>query len=172
MLTLCLLLLLTTAALAAPQEIDLETMTAEELNTLIDQARLALADANTVADGSILILDELGVKAYLTGAKVEYNGLYLNMTVENGSDTEIWIRIEDVYVNGWGVSPTASSQIAAGKKWKGTPTIYSMENADVQSDEDLQDIEFTVQLMDITSFTNLYKSETPLRLTFPIAFDQ
>ena len=145
---------------ACAEEIDLSGMTEDQLVALIDDARLELTKYHpSVADGSVLYEDE-NVCITLTGAPEvdDYGSLMLNVVVENHSDHNLGIVLENVSCNGWAIFDGYVSA-PAGKKAKETfDFINAVTDADLASGEDVQDVEGVMRYFDSDTFDNVVDS--------------
>ena len=150
-------------ALAAPQTIDLETMSQDELHTLIDRARLALLAYDTYTEGDKVILDQEGLKLTLKGIRLDRDRLYLDVVFENDGEKDMGINFDSSYVNGWSKSIGMVSPIAPGKKIKDTLSASKMSEVDVADLNDIEDIEFILKPFDGTTYRTEFETE-PIRI--------
>ena len=139
-------LLLTSSALAAPQEIDIDAMSREELYGLIDQARTALLKFDAYASGDYVLLDDAGVKITFTGIDLNATGqyVYANVIVENNTSDEISITPEDVCLNGWATGGSGIRAIPAGKMAMGKFDIQVKIPNGISDISAIEDIELSV----------------------------
>ena len=157
------LTILPLAALADP--IDISGLSQDELHALIDSARLALVAHDFAADEDMVLLDHPDAKVTMTGIELYDSTLRANQIVENRSDKELVIRIENCYVNGWLVSGLGRTELSAGKKAKDNYSFFRVEDADVAMLEDVADLEFTIIVQEIGSSEIIVKSD-PIRIDF------
>lgn len=155
------LLMLCSCSLAFAAEIDFSGMTQDELLNVIDQARLELTKfLPAVVDGTVLYEDE-NVKITLNGdIYMEYGALNIPVIVENYTDFDLIIGIEDSSCNGWDVG-SATVSVSAGKKAKDEFAYYGAdEDAELTSAEEVQDITGTLYYFDTETYDRLYEGET------------
>lgn len=135
--------MLLSGAVALAQGIDLSAMSAEELQSLIDQARLELTKyLPAAADGTVLYEDE-NVRITFTGniELDDWGDMNVPVIVENLSNINLSVILENVSCNGWSIWD-ASISVPAGKKTKGNFSFMSaIEDAELKTAEDVEDIE-------------------------------
>ena len=110
-----------------------------------------------------VLLDYQGIKVYLTGeheyVDVGLGGfVYFNVVVINDSDKKMRISMFDSSINDWEVSAVGVGEINAGKKKKDTIS-FSCKEADVNSYEEIQKIEFKWWIYDKDNYETVYKSD-------------
>lgn len=133
------------------ESIDLSTMTEAELKALIDDARLELAKYHPAAlDGTVLYEDE-NVKITFTGnieVEKDYDQLAISVIIENYTDKNLGVAIENVSCNGWAIWES-SIRVPANKKAKERFSFMNgVSDADLESVEDVQDIECDLRCYD------------------------
>lgn len=147
-------------SVACAEGVDLDGMSEEQLVALIDDARLALVKYHpSVTDGAVLYEDE-NVVVTLAGAPEvdDYGSLLLNVVVENHSDHNLMICLENVSCNGWSIFETAVS-VPANKKAKETfDFMGAAEDADLESGEDVQDVEGDLYYFDSDTYDRVAES--------------
>lgn len=143
-------------SVVSAESIDLSAMTQEELIALIDNARLELTKyLPEIADGTVLYEDE-NVRLTFTKAEIDdYGDLCINVLVENLSDKNINVALENSSCNGWALSGS-SVGAPAGKKAKEGFWFYSVtEETDIVTIEDLQDIEADLYYYDTDTYDTI-----------------
>ena len=145
----------------AETQLDFASMSNDELHTMIDLARNELTKREMHIGDSIVILDAQDVVISLTGeyrtsSDSEY--LDLNSIVVNNSSHNVGISLDHVSVNGWSIYGSAPSDVDAGKKGKDEFT-FNLDEADCDSIEKVEDIEFVIVLYDSDSYDTLYTSD-------------
>lgn len=130
-------------SVASAEDIDLTAMTQEELTALIDDARLELTKyLPEAADGTILYEDE-NIRLTFTG-NIEiddYDSLRINVIVENFTDHNLSVILQNVSCNGWAIWD-ASVRVPANKKAKETFDFMDAAiDAELEVAEDVQDVE-------------------------------
>jgi hypothetical protein len=137
-------------SVATAESIDLSAMTQEELIALIDNARLELTKyLPEAADGTILHEDE-NVRVTFTGniELDDYGYLNVDVIVENLSDHNLSVILQNVSCNGWAVWD-ASVDAPANKKAKASFSFMNAAaDAELTSAEDVQDIEADLCCLD------------------------
>lgn len=148
------LMLLCTTATA--ESIDLSTMTKEELIALIDNARLELTKYLPVAEeGTVLHEDELVRITYTSMELDDYDSLLLNVVVENLTDSNVYVSLQNASCNGWSVWEGVV-EVPANKKAKvAFDFMDAVIDAELESVEDVQDIEGDLLVMDSDTYENL-----------------
>jgi len=149
---LVLVTLFCTAAVA--EGIDLSVMTEEELKALIDEARLELVKYHPeAAEGTILYEDENITITYTGPLELdEYGYLYVPVIVENHSDKNLSVILQNVSCNGWAIYD-GFFDVPANKKAK--EQAYFMDaatDAELTTAEDVQDIEADLQYNDTDTY--------------------
>lgn len=137
--------------------IDLSGMTEEQLVALIDDARFALMKFHPSAtDGSVLYEDE-SVRLILVDAPEvnEYDNLVLHVIVENMTDHNLMVSLDNLSCNGWSISDDSIS-VPAKKKAKETFEFYdAVVDAEIEKGEDVQDIEGDLYYFDTDTYDTL-----------------
>lgn len=149
------LLLLTVCAFA--EGTDFASMTDEELHALVDGARNELANRELSATADTVLVDQDGVKVYLTGEnRVSSSGtyLYLEAVVVNDSDKKVSVGVDTSSINGWDVYGGGIGETNSGKKQKGEFS-FSLEDADISSYEELEDLEMELYLYDADAYERI-----------------
>lgn len=163
---------------SAMADIDISTMTDEELEALIADARTELDSRRSNADGKedvyrfpCVILDVDGYKLEVLNVSTsEYNGnamVNLDVIAENTSEYDIEIDLSLTTIGEWDFSDKSLSEgvkVKSGKKSKDTMMFY-IRDFDVASVLS-SDFEFEVSVWDEgRSLHNLYRS-APLKGAF------
>lgn len=135
---------------AYADNIDLSAMSEDELKALIDDARLELVKYHPAAvDGTVLYEDE-NVKITFTGNVElnEYDSLRIDVIVENYSDHNLSVILQNVSCNGWAIWD-GSVRVPANKKAKDTfDFMDAVTEAELGKAEDVQDIEADLSYID------------------------
>lgn len=129
-------------SVASAEAIDLSAMTQEELIALIDNARLELTKyLPEVAEGSVLYEDD-NIRLTCTGVELDdYGSLLVNVIVENFTDHNLSVILQNVSCNGWSIWD-ATVRVPANKKAKEAfDFMNAIEDAELEKAEDVQDIE-------------------------------
>lgn len=154
---LVMVVLMVFGSVACAEGVDLDGMSEDQLVALIDDARLALVKYHpSVADGAVLYEDE-NVRVTLVGAPEvdDYDSLLLNVIIENYSDHNLMICLENVSCNGWSIYDGGVS-VPANKKAKETFDFMSaVTDADLESGEDVQDVEGDLYYFDSDTYDNI-----------------
>ena len=129
--------------------VDLSAMSADELVALINDARLELTKyLPAVADGTVLYEDE-NVKITLNGElSIEYGSLVVPVIIENYTDRNLIIAMNNSSCNGWDIME-GSISVNASKKAKDEITFYGAEeDADLTSVDEVEDITCIIRYFD------------------------
>lgn len=149
-------------------EIDLSTMSDEELSSLISQAQQEL-NSRKSADGNdqIVLYDSNNIKWYITGYEVSSWSSYLtlNSIVENNSNADITINVETLTVDGWDVSAWFYAQATAGKKTK-EDLSFNMEDANIERVDDISNIEASIRIFNSKTYNNIDQTSVSFNPVF------
>ena len=157
-LVITMVMIMSTAAFAASETIDLAEMTQEELTDLINRARTEMRKfANE--SGSV-IFDDKGIVMKYSGVDFGFMGLEIKLIIENNSGNEVLIQTDKMYINGWEIQSFFGAEVESGKKNKKSITILNAEEeAEVSSIADLESAEFIIKIIDPKSYKTLYESD-------------
>ena len=146
-------LMVCSLCIAQAEGMDFTAMTDDELHALVDGARNELAKRELVVAEDTVILEQEGVTVYLTGEhEIDYSGnLNLEAVVVNDSDREISVFLDSASINGWDVFNVGIGETSVGKKQKGF-FLFQLEDAEISSYEEVEDIEMTLYLFDAEKF--------------------
>ena len=153
---------------ACAEGLDFASMSDEQLQAIIDGATEELANrkGSNVADG--VLIDQDGVKLYLTGKHEVwgYDSHYLSLeaVVENNMDCGISIDFESVSINGWEVYGSGIFDTGSGKKQKAEIDLL-LSDAEISTYEEIEEIEFVFKMFDSDTFKTIKKFD-PVVLTF------
>ena len=151
---------------------DFSSMTEEELHELINGARNELTLRELVFDKDTVLIDQDGVKVYLTG-NYKVNEFYypddlVSVTFEaviiNETDTTISVNFDSATVNGWDVSYNGIGDITAGHKKKDNLELYISE-ADITTYEEIEEVIFDLYVYDSDNWDTLF-SPDPITVQF------
>jgi len=147
-------------SVALAESVDYASMTDEELHGIIDSARNELTKREMVFGEKTVLIDQDGVQFYLTG-EYEFNAssdskyTELETVLINNSDRKVTVTVDDLYVNGWQIFAMCGSNADAGKKDKGSLDM-SLADAEVNTFEDIQDMEFMIRVYDSETYDDLF----------------
>lgn len=145
-------------SVASAEAIDLSAMTQEELIALIDNARLELTKyLPEVADGTVLYEDESICITFTGYIEVEpsYDQLAIGVIIENYTDTNLGVMLENVSCNGWAIWES-SIDVPANKKAKERFCFMNgVTDAELETVEDVQDIEADLHYYDTETWDNV-----------------
>ncbi len=153
-------LLIPACAMGAGQNYD--KMTEEELQSVIDQARLAMTKYHPlVEDGTVLFSDKSVSITYTGNCSIDMFGDFVaDVVITNNTNSQILFSLEEASCNGWAVDISVSPKIPAGKKAKGVIRIQDIaESTDITTIDDIKDIEAKIHYFDTTTFNNLIKPQ-------------
>lgn len=162
-LILALALILPAATLADP---DVKSMTDQQLRDLISACSAELQARATTPEGWILLFEYEGSAVYQIGeAKVSSSKKYLNVPVAVVNNTDQSITFSPSYTtcNGWEINTFGCD--ASGNAKKKTELIFSLEDAEVQSLDEITSLKFLWIVYD-GNFHTLFKEETPTEHRF------
>lgn len=145
---------------AFAESIDYSNMSDEDLHSMIDTARNELTKRELVAGEKTVLVDQDGVQLYLTGDidfRESSDSKYteIGVVLINDSDRKISISIEDLYVNGWSIFAMCGASAESGKKDKATIDM-SLDEAEINNFQDIEEMEFTVRVYDGESYDDLF----------------
>lgn len=129
-----------------------------ELMETYNAIRLELASRGYRAEGKKVLVDNMGVQIYVNGdfsVEKEWYGaaLKLPIVIVNNSEMNICAQMRNVSVNGWGCETMFSPEIPSGKKVKDT-LIFELDDTDVESLSDFEDVEFYFHVFDNDNWMN------------------
>ena len=148
---------------------DYSKMSTNELHDIQKSIRSELLKRDLVIGNKTRLFEQDGVSLYLTGDyKDTLLGFQLNVIIINDSDKKISICPEDtkVSVNGWEIPCMTNTQVNAGKKLKGY-FVFNLENADIISSDDIEEIELRLYIYDHDNYTRISTLE-PIIIQFPL----
>lgn len=142
--------------------VDVSAMTEDELVSLIDEARTALSKLRAgITKDSVLFENEFIRISYAgTVELTEYGELQVDVVVENLSESNLGISVDNASCNGWAVSCYISNNsVPAGKKAKLSLNAYDIVNtAELEKVEDLDNIEGDFRIYDTDSYDTVAES--------------
>ena len=143
---------------------DYSVKTDDELYAMIDQIRTELLTRQKDSEKIVYQTDSITI--YFNKAEIEENydgkhNLLISITGISTSDKDLGVFFDKIFVNGWEVDE-GLVEVSAGKKTKKTITIYQLEDKadDIQSVEDIKDIEFQSHTYDPETYENLTDIKT------------
>lgn len=105
------------------------------------------------------IWEQDGISVTVTGISMDgLMGPELNLLLENNSDKNITVQSRHTAINGYMVSSTMSSNVAAGKK-ANDGLSFSKRDLEQNGIDTIADIEFSLHIFDPESYDTLYDSE-------------
>lgn len=131
-------------------EIDLPSMSNEELRDLITRAQAELDSRSQADDVTPILYEGNGIKLYLTGKyeiqhRKDADLVYFEYIVENSSSRDLEISGKDGYVNGWSIGYVSFyGEPKAGKKAKDVFCV-DIKPAGISEYKDIETVEFTVE---------------------------
>lgn len=149
--------------------LDFASMSDDQLQAVIDGASAELAKRTPVQENEDVLIDQNGVKVYLTGNHEVWGYeedwyLDLEAVVENNSDKTISILLDSASVNGWNVFSMGISDTQAGKKQKGVLDFY-FSQAGIKTFEEVEEIEMVFTIYDSDNWNTVATTE-PITITF------
>ena len=148
---LVLVFILMFCSVASAESIDVSAMTQEELQAVIDQARLEMTKfIPEVADGTVLYEDE-NICITFTGTievDMDYDQMSISVVVENYTDKNLAVNLENVSCNGWAIWETMVDCPANKKAKERFSFMDAVIDAELTSAEDVQDIEGDLYYID------------------------
>ena len=159
-LVITLVMIMSAAAFAAPETVDLVEMTQDELNDLINRAKIELRKFGNASEAGTVILDHDGILVKFAGVDFGFMGLEFKLIIENNSQSVVRISADKMYINGWETMPLLSAEVESGKKSRETIDAMNAEkDADVSSADDLETVEFIFEIREPDSYNVLYTSD-------------
>ena len=154
------------------KEFDFSEMTDEELQSLIDQATKELNDRSKndggykTSDEGWSVFDEDGIKITIAGnfgIKEWFGTPYLGVQtiIENGSQSEIQVCIDNASINGWQISDDGiwDDPVKPGLKNKATYGL-NLNDAGVNSIQEIGEIKFSFIVKSYPDGKILYETGT------------
>lgn len=160
-------LLVCLSCAASAEGVDYTAMNDEELHALVDGARNELAKRELNAAEDTVIFEQEGVEVYLTGEHEVLGEAYLDLeaVVINDSDKSISLMVDSASINGWDVFCDGIYEVSSGKKKKGA-LEFNLEDAEISSYEEVEDIEISFYLVDNESYDNITEPSDSIALHF------
>ena len=155
---------------------DYSKMSDEELQGIIDAIRSELLLREPSFGENYLLYDENDIQIYLTGTYsarahsfdkdvvvIEFDAILIN-----NSGNDVYLDIEDCYVNGWSASSSSEiGSVKAGKKAKGAIRVNSSAVTEKGVGTELEEIEWTFRFIDPDNYKNLTE-KTEKTVRFPL----
>jgi TolA-binding protein len=180
-LTMALALAVSTAPVMAEEtsteegaEIAADENTVEGIEAMIQKLEKQIAELkqklkelrgeNAIQEGDIVYQDDMVIITY-NGISDEYGRYDIMLTAENLTDKKIRVQTSDTSINGYMTYQMFSVGLEANKKSKGTLTID--DSVEVESIEDLQNVETKIQVLDDTTYEELLLTD-PITINFNI----
>lgn len=137
---------------AATAEVDLASMSNEELLSLMSEAKNELISRNATEASKVFIVDQDNVKIYLTGNNYVKSGeLRIEVVFINNTDKSLSVLSNGFVVNGWEISyPGIISETSPGAKNKDTFEV-KMEDAEMSDITELESIQFSLRTFESSS---------------------
>ena len=136
--------------------LDLSTMTDEALRGMINLCSAELMTRHKVDPDGILILDQDNVRVYQTGdAYISYGFLRIPVAIVNDNDFEAWVGPDDAKCNGWDIYSSGDSASGKGKK-KGN-LAFNLSDAEIESIDQIESLEFKWSISNFDKFVSVYK---------------
>lgn len=166
-------LLLTTTLLPAPafaDAPDFSTMPTEEIQAIIAAARAELLSRQIAEDGNIVLIDQDGIKLYLTGEhNIQASGantvdLFFEAVVINDSDAPIQLSYKQATVNGWNTGFFSMNNIPAGTKTKAT-IGYRISDAGISTFEEVEEIATVFYISNASTWQEIFSTDL-ITITF------
>ena len=110
----------------------------------------------TQGDGdSMVLFQQDGITVTLSGENHAFANLFnIGVIIENNSDKEIRVTLQEASINGWEVSTIAPGKVQAGNKKKAELT-FNFEKAGLASETEIQEIKFILAVIDTGSFSKI-----------------
>ncbi len=156
------------------KEFDYSKMTNEELQTIIDKATEELnnrksnsANEYITTEEGWLVSDRDGVKITVTNHysieksyNTPYLDIYIYIIIENKSDNEVQVNINNMSINGWQVSDDIvwDEPVKPGLKSKQKHGL-NLDDANVSNIEDIDVVEFSFVVKNYTTGKLLYETQ-------------
>jgi hypothetical protein len=180
-LTMALALAVSTAPVMAEEtsteegaEIAADENTVEGIEAMIQKLEKQIAELkqklkelrgeDAIQEGDIVYQDDMVIITY-NGISDEYGRYDIMLTAENLTDKKIRVQTSDTSINGYMTYQMFSVGLEANKKSKGTLTID--DSVEVESIEDLQNVETKIQVLDDTTYEELLLTD-PITINFNI----
>lgn len=139
---------------AASAEMDLKSMTNEELLAILSAVQNELYERNHTNDSKLVLFDQDGMQVYLTGITQEYGYLKFEAVFINDTDRTLSIHNKSCTLNGWDVYCGIIGSTSAHSKKKDTFSI-NMEDADITKIADFQTITWDFYAFDSDQFESI-----------------
>ena len=151
---------------------DFSAMTDAELHEIVDGARSELKERELKAEKDTVLVDQDGVKVYLTG-KYEINDyssssgnvyIRLEAVIINNTDKTIDVFFDSATVNGWDVDNCGIGEITARHKKKDEFEL-TISDAEISTYEEIEEIEIKLYIYDDDAYERMFVTD-PITLHF------
>ena len=142
---------------SALAELDLSTMSDDELTALIADAQQELNSRKATDETEQPVLyDDNGIKWYITGYDMSSWSSYLTIdcVVENESNVDITLSVDTLTVNGWDVSSWFYAQVSAGKKTK-EELSFDLEDANISGVDEITSMEAAFKIYNSNTYNDI-----------------
>ncbi|MCR5771799.1 MAG: hypothetical protein K6G87_11310 [Butyrivibrio sp.] len=118
-------------------------------------------------DGDIIIAESDDIKVVLIGTEMdEYWGYELKVYVVNNTDKRVIFTIDDASINGYMIDSYWAVSVLPNSQAFDEITFYTedLEDIDVTSEEDIEDMEFALSVYDADDYSadNIYEEDISL----------
>lgn len=153
---------------AAPEAIDLSSMSQSELRRLVDDVRRAMIAYEYPAKEGEVVYDDQGVKITLMNWRMEDVEIKFDSIVENNSDATISVDLDETAVNGWPKDVSFYAFLEPGKNGKDADSIDYMGESGIATLEDFESFSFKVVVENRNNFETIAVSDL---ITLPFAYE-
>lgn len=154
------LILCTVIVTNAMAELDVSSMTDQELKDMITVCSAELRARALVQEKGILLFEYDGIALYQTGnAEVNGNGLIIiPALIENDRDEPTCIAGKDIICNGWDIMANFGGTIQEHSKCK-VDMIFLSGDAELKTLDDIYSLSFKWYVTSGTTHKTLYEDE-------------
>lgn len=153
-------------------ELRIRVFDAENWNTILE-GKPVLIQTNAYEGGTqefdesgLLVLDQNGIQLIIRGEEDDSVwGKGVGLLMKNDSGRDVTIQLRGVSVNGYMFEPVFSCDITDGKLAY-TTVFFSNETLDTNGVEQIEWMEFSIQVYDMNTWHSIFESE-PVSVTFP-----
>ena len=157
------LVFLTLIPSAIAETIDFSSMTPDQLQEIIAQARAALAEFEIQLKEGVVIYNENEIEVSIDGFRFDKSGwLYVDLTIVNGSEYNIHFNLSNTYINGWKVSDSETTVFNIASKKNAHDHIRFIHidtEANITTVEQIEDFVFTPIVKNADNWKVLFTGE-------------
>lgn len=154
--TILVVMVLALYSVSALAEIDVASMSTDELHRVVDTARNELVKRELTAAGDTVLFDQDGASAYLTGqvSVNEIGNLVMEAVFVNNTDKTLALTVDNASINGWTVFTMGITDTMPGSRTKGC-LEFTLSDASISTLDEVKDVTICFNVFDTDSFETI-----------------